>query len=96
MSPSSPFAHRFLPSAQSTVPIRCIIGEQENIVAPPWSCVLPGSDVHLMSLPVGHDAPLFLNESFERIEGWLQQDGVLRADEAELRSAGATRISQVK
>jgi pimeloyl-ACP methyl ester carboxylesterase len=96
MAPSSPFAHRFLPSAQATVPIRCIIGEQENIVAPPWSCVLPGSDVHLLSLPVGHDAPLFLNESFERIERWLEQDGVLRADESAPLSATATRISQVK
>jgi hypothetical protein len=32
-----------------------------------------------MSLPVGHDAPLHLAESYERVEAWLLQDGVLRA-----------------
>lgn len=79
MSPASPFAHRFLPSATASVPIRCIVGEQENIVSPPWACVLPGCDVHLISLPVGHDAPLHLPESFHRVEQWLVQDGVLRA-----------------
>ncbi|MET0387719.1 MAG: alpha/beta fold hydrolase [Polyangiales bacterium] len=80
MSPNSPFAHRFLPSATATVPIRCIVGEQENIVAPPWSCVLPACDVHLMSVPVGHDAPLFLHESYAQVETWLLQDGVRRAE----------------
>lgn len=79
MCPASPFAHRFVPSATSTVPIRVIIGEQENIVSPPWSCVLPGCDVHLLSMPVGHDAPLYLTESYERIETWLEQAGVRRA-----------------
>lgn len=82
MSPASPFAHRFLPSARASVPIRVIIGEQENIVSPPWASVLPGCDVHLLSLPVGHDAPLHLRESYERMESWLLQDGVLRADDA--------------
>jgi hypothetical protein len=88
MAPASPFAHRFLPSAPASVPIRCIIGEQENIVSPPWSCVLPGCEVYLMSLPVGHDAPLHLPESYARLEQWLLQDGVLRAgDAAELPRA---------
>lgn len=82
MSPASPFAHRFLPSAPASVPIRCIIGEQENIVSPPWSCVLPGCEVYLMSLPVGHDAPLHLPESYTRLEQWLLQDGVMRAANA--------------
>ena len=82
MAPASPFAHRFLPSAPASGPIRCIIGEQENIVSPPWSCVLPGCEVHLMSLPVGHDAPLHLSESYRRLEQWLLQDGVMRAGEA--------------
>jgi len=82
MSPNSPFAHRFLPSAPASVPIRSIVGEQENIVAPPWSCVLPACEVHLLSLPVGHDAPLYLEESYSRLESWLLQDGVLRADDA--------------
>jgi pimeloyl-ACP methyl ester carboxylesterase len=82
MAPSSPFAHRFLPSARASVPIRVIIGEQENVVSPPWSCVLPECETHLLSLPVGHDAPLHLPESYERMESWLLQDGVLRADEA--------------
>jgi predicted alpha/beta hydrolase family esterase len=82
MSPASPFAHRFLPSARASAPIRVIIGEQENIVSPPWSCVLPDCDVHLLSVPVGHDAPLHLPESYERLESWLLQDGVLRCDEA--------------
>jgi pimeloyl-ACP methyl ester carboxylesterase len=80
MSPSSPFAHRFVPSAPASVPIRCIIGAQENIVSPPWSCVLPGCDVHLLSLPVGHDAPLHLHESYAKLEAWLVQDGVLPAE----------------
>ena len=79
MCPQSPFYGRFLPSAAASVPIRSIIGEQENIVSPPWSCVLPGCETHVMSLPVGHDAPLHLAESYERIEAWLLQDGVLRA-----------------
>jgi pimeloyl-ACP methyl ester carboxylesterase len=83
MSPSSPFAHRFLPSATATVPIRCIVGEQENIVAPPWSCVLPASEVHLLSVPVGHDAPLLLAEAYARVEHWLLQDGVRRADSSD-------------
>jgi predicted alpha/beta hydrolase family esterase len=82
MSPSSPFAHRFLPSARASVPIRVIIGEQENVVSPPWSCVLPECEVHLLSVPVGHDAPLVLAESYARLESWLLQDGVLRVDEA--------------
>lgn len=82
MSPTSPFAHRFLPSARASAPIRVIIGEQENIVSPPWSCVLPDCEVHLLSVPVGHDAPLHLSESYDRLESWLLQDGVLRADNA--------------
>lgn len=82
MSPSSPFAHRFLPSARASVPIRVIIGEQENVVSPPWSCVLPECETHLLSVPVGHDGPLHLAESYERIERWLLQDGVLRAEQA--------------
>jgi predicted alpha/beta hydrolase family esterase len=82
MSPASPFAHRFLPSARASVPIHIVVGEQENVVSPPWSCVLPECDVHLLSVPVGHDAPLILAESYERVESWLLQDGVLRADEA--------------
>lgn len=90
MSPSSPFAHRFLPSARASVPIRVIIGEQENVVSPPWSCVLPECDVHLLSVPVGHDAPLVLAESYERLESWLLQDGVLRVDEAVEVEASAT------
>jgi pimeloyl-ACP methyl ester carboxylesterase len=82
MSPNSPFAHRFLPSAAASVPIRSIVGEQENIVAPPWSCVLPACEVHLLSMPVGHDAPLYLEESYACLERWLLQDGVLRAERA--------------
>jgi pimeloyl-ACP methyl ester carboxylesterase len=79
MCPQSPFSGRFLPSAAASVPIRSIIGEQENIVSPPWSCVLPGCETHVLSLPVGHDAPLHLAESYARMEAWLLQDGVLRA-----------------
>jgi predicted alpha/beta hydrolase family esterase len=82
MSPASPFAHRFVPSARATVPIRVIIGEQENVVSPPWSCVLPGCEVHLLSVPVGHDGPLHLAESYTRLESWLLQDGVMREDDA--------------
>jgi pimeloyl-ACP methyl ester carboxylesterase len=89
MSPASPFAHRFLPSAPASVPIRVIIGEQENIVSPPWSCVLPGCEVYLTSLPVGHDAPLHLPESYARVEHWLLADGVLRAADAAPLTAGA-------
>jgi pimeloyl-ACP methyl ester carboxylesterase len=79
MCPESSFAGRFLPSATASVPIRSIIGEQENIVSPPWSCVLPGCETHVLSLPVGHDAPLHLAEAYERVEAWLLQDGVRRA-----------------
>jgi pimeloyl-ACP methyl ester carboxylesterase len=82
MSPASPFAHRFLPSARASVPIRVIIGEQENVVSPPWACVLPDCEVHLLSVPVGHDAPLHLHESYARVESWLLQDGILPAREA--------------
>jgi pimeloyl-ACP methyl ester carboxylesterase len=89
MSPASPFAHRFLPSARASVPIRVIIGEQENVVSPPWSCVLPECEVHLLSVPVGHDAPLHLAESYQRMESWLLQDGVLRADDALEEEAAA-------
>jgi pimeloyl-ACP methyl ester carboxylesterase len=79
LSPESAFAGRFLPSAAASVPIRSIVGAQENVVSPAWSCVLPGSETHVLSLPVGHDGPLHLRESFQRIEAWLLQDGVLRA-----------------
>jgi hypothetical protein len=90
MSPDSPFSGRYLPSAKASVPIRVIVGEQENIVSPPWSCVLPGCDTHLLSLPVGHDGPLYLSESFEQIAAWLLQDGVLRVcDEADAQSRRA-------
>jgi pimeloyl-ACP methyl ester carboxylesterase len=77
MAPESAFAGRFLPSAAASIPIRSIIGGQENIVSPAWSCVLPGCETHVLSLPVGHDAPLHLLESFERVQSWLLQDGVL-------------------
>ena len=86
MCPESPFAVRYLPSARASIPIRSIIGEQENIVSPPWSCVLPDSETHVLSLPVGHDGPLHLKESYARVESWLEQDGVLRC-EASQRSA---------
>jgi hypothetical protein len=36
----------------------------------------------LLSVPVGHDAPLVLPESYARLESWLLQDGVLRVHEA--------------
>lgn len=83
MAPASPFAHRFLPSARASVPIRVIIGEQENVVSPPWACVLPECEVHLLSVPVGHDAPLHLAESYAKLESWLLQDGVLRTQDAD-------------
>jgi pimeloyl-ACP methyl ester carboxylesterase len=79
LCPQSSFAGRFLPSAAASVPIRSIIGEQENIVSPPWSAVLPGCETHVLSLPVGHSAPLHLAESYSLVEAWLLQDGVLRA-----------------
>jgi pimeloyl-ACP methyl ester carboxylesterase len=87
MCPQSPFSGRYLPSARASVPIRSIVGEQENIVSPPWSCVLPGCETHVLSLPVGHDGPLHLRESYARVEAWLEQDGVLRAKSAQLRAA---------
>jgi pimeloyl-ACP methyl ester carboxylesterase len=80
LCPESPFAVRYLPSARASIPIRSIIGEQENIVSPPWSCVLPDGETYVLSLPVGHDGPLHLKESYERVEAWLEQDGVLRAE----------------
>jgi pimeloyl-ACP methyl ester carboxylesterase len=80
MCPESPFVVRYLPSARASIPIRSIVGEQENIVSPPWSCVLPDGETHVLSLPVGHDGPLHLKESYARVEAWLEQDGVLRAE----------------
>jgi pimeloyl-ACP methyl ester carboxylesterase len=80
LCPQSPYAGRFLPSAAASVPIRVIIGEQETIVSPPWSSVLPGGETHVLSLPVGHDAPLYLPEAYFQVEAWLLQDGVRRAE----------------
>jgi hypothetical protein len=94
MSPHSPFSGRFLPSAKTPVPIRVIVGEQENIVSPPWSCVLPGCEARVLSLPVGHDGPLHLNESFEQITAWLLQDGVLRACDEGAAEAPASATSE--
>lgn len=76
MCPNSEFASRFPPSMMASAPIHSIVGCQENIVSPMWSCVLPGCDTFVLSLPVGHDAPLHLNESYQQLEGWLLQDGV--------------------
>lgn len=76
MCPNSDFACRFPPTATASAPIHTIVGCQENIVSPVWSCVLPGCDTYVLSLPVGHDAPLHLNESYQQVEGWLVQDGV--------------------
>lgn len=76
MCPGSDFACRFPPSVQASAPIHSIVGCQENIVSPMWSCVLPGCDTYVLSLPVGHDAPLHLDESYQQIEQWLVQDGV--------------------
>jgi hypothetical protein len=76
MCPNSDFACRFPPSMMASAPIHSIVGCQENIVSPMWSCVLPGCDTFVLSLPVGHDAPLHLNESYQQLEGWLLQDGV--------------------
>jgi hypothetical protein len=83
MCPNSEFVCRFPPSAVASAPIHSIIGTQENIVSPAWSCVLPGCDTHVLSLPVGHDAPLHLEESYRYVETWLLQDGVERAKPAE-------------
>jgi pimeloyl-ACP methyl ester carboxylesterase len=79
MMPNSEFALRFPPTAMASAPIHTIVGCQENIVSPMWSCVLPGCDTYVLSLPVGHDAPLHLNESYRQLEGWLVQDGVEQA-----------------
>jgi pimeloyl-ACP methyl ester carboxylesterase len=76
MCPGSSFACRFPPHVMATAPIRTIVGCQENIVSPVWSCVLPGCDTYVLSLPVGHDAPLHLEESYARMEAWLLDDGV--------------------
>ena len=75
MMPGSEFVCRFPPTATTSAPIHSIVGCQENIVSPMWSCVLPGCDTYVLSLPVGHDAPLHLNESFVQIESWLLADG---------------------
>jgi pimeloyl-ACP methyl ester carboxylesterase len=76
MCPNSEFACRFPPTAMASAPIHSIVGCQENIVSPMWSCVLPGCDTYVLSLPVGHDAVLHLDEAYDRLEGWLVQDGV--------------------
>jgi pimeloyl-ACP methyl ester carboxylesterase len=81
MSPGSPFACRYPPTLPASAPIHSIVGLQENIVSPAWSCVLPGCDTHVLALPVGHDAPLHLEESYLAVEAWLLQDGVERAAE---------------
>jgi len=86
MCPNSDFACRFPPTAMASAPIHSIVGCQENIVSPMWSCVLPGCDTHVLSLPVGHDAVLHLDEAYDRLEGWLVQDGVQPA-EAEAETA---------
>ncbi|HKU42031.1 MAG TPA: alpha/beta fold hydrolase [Polyangiales bacterium] len=90
MCPNSAFACRYPPEARTSAPIHTIVGCQENIVSPVWSCVLPGCDTHVLSLPVGHDAPLHLEESYLRMEQWLVEDGVQPARELEgsLRAAG--------
>jgi pimeloyl-ACP methyl ester carboxylesterase len=80
MCPNSEFACRFPPSAMASAPIHSIVGCQENIVSPMWSCVLPGCDTHILSLPVGHDAVLHLDEAYLRLESWLLQDGVEPAE----------------
>lgn len=76
MCPNSEFACRFPPTAAASAPIHSIVGCQENIVSPMWSCVLPGCDTYVLSLPVGHDAVLHLEEAYVRLEEWLVQDGV--------------------
>lgn len=80
MVPNSEFALRFPPDLAASAPIHVIVGCQENIVSPMWSCVLPGCDTFVLSLPVGHDGPLHLDESYERLEKWLVQDGVQPAE----------------
>lgn len=82
MCPGSSFACRFPPHAMASAPIHTIVGCQENIVSPVWSCVLPGCDTYVLSLPVGHDAPLHLEESYARMEAWLLDDGVQPAEAA--------------
>jgi hypothetical protein len=76
MCPNSEFACRFPPTAIASAPIHSIVGCQENIVSPMWSCVLPGCDTYVLSLPVGHDAVLHLDEAYLQLESWLVQDGV--------------------
>jgi len=96
LCPGSSFACRFPPSTLASAPIHSIVGCQENIVSPAWSCVLPGYDTHVLALPVGHDAPLHLAESLAQIEAWLVQDGVQRARacaEAPPRDAGFAQAS---
>lgn len=84
MCPNSEFACRFPPTASTSAPIHSIVGCQENIVSPMWSCVLPGCDTYVLSLPVGHDAVLHLHEAYVRLEDWLVQDGVEPAQTEEL------------
>jgi pimeloyl-ACP methyl ester carboxylesterase len=90
MCPGSEFACRFPPTATTSAPIHTIVGCQENIVSPMWSCVLPGCDTYVLRLPVGHDGPLHLQESYVQIENWLVQDGVeLAQTETEPRTSSA-------
>jgi pimeloyl-ACP methyl ester carboxylesterase len=73
MTPGSRYMRTYPPDRDAGIPIRVIVAFQENIVGPPWSAALPQADTIVLKSPYGHEAPLFVDEAFVHVEGWLQE-----------------------
>ncbi|MDD9937832.1 MAG: alpha/beta fold hydrolase [Myxococcales bacterium] len=81
MRAGSDFNRQYGPERELPVPALGVIAPQENIVTPEWSIVVAGVDVRVLSMPWGHEAPLFMRTPFELTRRWLLDHGVRRGGE---------------
>ncbi|MEZ6188991.1 MAG: alpha/beta fold hydrolase [Planctomycetota bacterium] len=78
MTPGSELLQAFPPHKRGQVPIHTIVSDQENIVSPSWSVVLGEGENVVLSEPVGHVGPLFLQSATRHVIRWLDEAGVRR------------------
>lgn len=79
MTPGRWYCQNFPPSLIGKVPIHSIVGFQEDIVAPAWSCVISEGETVVLDVPTGHVAPLFLERVYLQVERWLLKANVVRS-----------------
>jgi PGAP1-like protein len=84
MRPGSAHMQAHPPSRRGEVPVHTVVGRQEDIVSPAWSALLEEGENHVLDVPAGHVAPLFLPGVAALTAGWLKAAGVRGAVAASL------------